>query len=152
MSIQTILRIETVNNRVIELMQVGEEYRMGSRHVAPDLAQEWEGFLLAWQDCFKHAWVPTAQLAAKIKGNPTHPLAKCLPAPLKTATTEEGFSIRLGKALYSRVEVLYGTLRIECSRHSHTKSACGVFYQPSGSARTHSHSSCVRRSKAKAEV
>lgn len=45
MSIQNLVRIETHNNRVIELMQIGDEYRIDSRFVAPGLGIEHKHFL-----------------------------------------------------------------------------------------------------------
>lgn len=45
MGIQNLVRIETHNNRVIELMQVGDEYRIDSRFVAPGLGIEHKHFL-----------------------------------------------------------------------------------------------------------
>lgn len=45
MSIQTIVKIETKNNQVIELLQIGQEYCIDSRNVAPGLGIEHKSFI-----------------------------------------------------------------------------------------------------------
>lgn len=45
MTIQTVMKIETRSNQVIELMEVDREFRIDSRNVAPNIGIEHESFL-----------------------------------------------------------------------------------------------------------
>jgi phage regulator Rha-like protein len=57
MGIQNVIRISTHNNKVIELLQVGEEYRIDSRILAPGLNIEHHNFMQTiriYQPRFEH--------------------------------------------------------------------------------------------------
>lgn len=49
MSIQTLIRIESINNEVFDFLQVGEDYLIDSRAVAPKLGIEHESFMKTLQ-------------------------------------------------------------------------------------------------------
>lgn len=72
MSIQNLVRIETHNNRVIELLQVGTEYRVDSRTVAKGLNIQHEYFmetLVKYQARLEHFGAIRFETGSKENGN-----------------------------------------------------------------------------------
>lgn len=72
MTIQTLVRIETYNNKVIELMQIDREYRIDSRQVAPGLNLQHESFmktLSAYQAELEHFGVFRLEIGKPPKGS-----------------------------------------------------------------------------------
>lgn len=68
MSIQTLIRIETTNNEVFDFLQLGEEYRIDSRDVAPKLGLEHKHFmetLRTYQEKLEHFGSLPFQTAVK---------------------------------------------------------------------------------------